>query len=108
MDDPTIATSRITAYHAPSIDGLKGHGYTFAAGSLRAAAWLVEQKPGLYSMLDVLGLRAGMHLVFLTLAYILGIGFWAKPLVNNATMSLSDLMKAIPKAVGAGRSAQGK
>ncbi|UCE61492.1 MAG: hypothetical protein JSU63_07030, partial [Phycisphaerales bacterium] len=27
---------------------------TFAAGALRAAAWVVEQKPGLYSLRDVL------------------------------------------------------
>jgi len=30
---------------------------TFAAGALRAARWLVKQPPGLYDMLDVLGLR---------------------------------------------------
>ena len=30
---------------------------TFAAGSLRAAAWLRDQPPGLYDMEDVLGLR---------------------------------------------------
>lgn len=30
---------------------------TFANGALRAAAWVVQQKPGLYDMLDVLGLR---------------------------------------------------
>jgi 4-hydroxy-tetrahydrodipicolinate reductase len=30
---------------------------TFASGALRAAAWLVNQKPGLYSMQDVLGLK---------------------------------------------------
>jgi 4-hydroxy-tetrahydrodipicolinate reductase len=29
---------------------------TFARGALRAAAWLIGQKPGLYSMADVLGL----------------------------------------------------
>lgn len=29
---------------------------TFAQGALRAAAWLISQKPGLYNMLDVLGL----------------------------------------------------
>ena len=29
---------------------------TFASGALRAAAWVVGQKPGLYSMADVLGL----------------------------------------------------
>jgi len=30
---------------------------TFANGALRAARWALEQKPGLYDMLDVLGLR---------------------------------------------------
>jgi fucose permease len=48
---------------------------------------------------NVFGLRAGMHLVFLTLAYILAIGFWAKPLVNNATVSFKELALAIPKAL---------
>jgi fucose permease len=48
---------------------------------------------------NVFGLRAGMHLVFVTLAYILAIGFWAKPLVNNATVSFRDLALAIPRAL---------
>src|SRR5579859_5565482 len=30
---------------------------TFANGALRAAQWVVKQKPGLYNMQDVLGLR---------------------------------------------------
>lgn len=30
---------------------------TFAAGALRAAQWIVKQKPGLYDMQDVLGLK---------------------------------------------------
>jgi 4-hydroxy-tetrahydrodipicolinate reductase len=30
---------------------------TFARGALRAAKWLVDKKPGLYSMADVLGLK---------------------------------------------------
>jgi len=30
---------------------------TFANGALRAAAWVVAQKPGLYDMQDVLGLK---------------------------------------------------
>ncbi len=30
---------------------------TFANGALRAAVWVVQQKPGLYDMQDVLGLR---------------------------------------------------
>ncbi len=35
---------------------------------------------------DILGLKVGMMFNFVTLAYILSIGFWAKPLVNNATI----------------------
>ena len=30
---------------------------TFARGALRAARWVIQQKPGLYDMLDVLGLK---------------------------------------------------
>jgi 4-hydroxy-tetrahydrodipicolinate reductase len=30
---------------------------TFARGALRAAQWVVHQRPGLYDMQDVLGLR---------------------------------------------------
>jgi fucose permease len=45
------------------------------------------------------GLRVGMHLTFLTLAYLLSIGLWARPLVDNATMSLKELVLAMPKAL---------
>lgn len=44
---------------------------------------------------DRFGLRTGMLLVYLTLGYILGIGFWARPLIDNATMSLRDLRLAM-------------
>ncbi len=37
---------------------------------------------------DVFGLRFGMMFLYLTLGYILSIGFWAKPLINNATIKL--------------------
>ena len=30
----------------------------FATGALKAAKWVVNQEPGLYSMQDVLGLQA--------------------------------------------------
>jgi fucose permease len=36
---------------------------------------------------DLVGLRQGMLFLYLTLGYILGIGFWARPLINNATIS---------------------
>jgi fucose permease len=35
---------------------------------------------------DRVGLRFGMVVLYLTLGYILAIGFWAKPLVTNATI----------------------
>lgn len=35
---------------------------------------------------DVIGLQAGMMILYLPLAYILSLSFWAKPLVRNATI----------------------
>lgn len=35
---------------------------------------------------DSLGLHAGMYLLFITMGYILSIGLWAKPLINNETI----------------------
>lgn len=40
---------------------------------------------------DALGLRTGMLFLYITLGYILSVGFWAKPLINNKTI---DLKKA--------------
>jgi len=37
---------------------------------------------------DLAGLRLGMLLLYLTLGYILAIGFWARPLIQNATLRL--------------------
>jgi 4-hydroxy-tetrahydrodipicolinate reductase len=36
---------------------------TFANGALRAALWVVRQKPGLYDMQDVLGLKQGRSIL---------------------------------------------
>jgi fucose permease len=38
------------------------------------------------SLGDLLGLRIGMLFLYITLAYILSIGFWARPLINNQTV----------------------
>jgi len=35
---------------------------------------------------DHVGLRTAMALLYLTFGYIWGVGFWAKPLINNATI----------------------
>ena len=37
---------------------------------------------------DNIGLRLGMCFLFLTLGFIFSIGFWAKPIINNKTISL--------------------
>jgi FHS family L-fucose permease-like MFS transporter len=37
---------------------------------------------------DLVGLRLAMTVLYLTLGYVLAIGFWAKPLITNATVSL--------------------
>lgn len=38
------------------------------------------------SLGDLVGLKVGMVFLFLTFAYILSIGFWSKPLINNKTV----------------------
>jgi len=39
---------------------------------------------------DHLGLRIGMLFLYLTMGYILSIGFWAKPIITNKTIKLFD------------------
>ena len=36
---------------------------------------------------DIFGLRQGMFFLYLTLGYLLSIGIWAKPIINNETIS---------------------
>ena len=45
---------------------------------------------------DQLGLRFGMLFLYITLGYILSVGFWARPLITNKTMKLSRKGKEIP------------
>jgi fucose permease len=44
---------------------------------------------------DHFGLRVGMMLLFVTLGYILSIGLWAKPLIDNATVSPGELLRSL-------------
>jgi fucose permease len=37
---------------------------------------------------DIVGLQAGMTVLYITLAYILSLSFWARPIVKNATIRL--------------------
>jgi len=40
---------------------------------------------------DAVNLRVGMMLIFVFIAYMTFVGFWAKPLVNNKTVKLKEL-----------------
>jgi fucose permease len=42
---------------------------------------------------DIFSLKTGMLFLFITLGYILSISFWAKPIINNKTVSLKDIFK---------------
>ena len=44
---------------------------------------------------DRIGLRAAMSVVFATLAFILSVAFWARPLVRNETTTPQALLKAL-------------
>ena len=44
---------------------------------------------------DLLGLRFGLFFLYVTLAYILSIGFWARPLVTNKRIRLSRKNKEV-------------
>ena len=44
---------------------------------------------------DLFSLKAGMFLLFATMGYILSISYWAKPIINNATVkSWKDIFKS--------------
>jgi FHS family L-fucose permease-like MFS transporter len=37
---------------------------------------------------DYMGLRAGVAFLYLTFGVVLSVGFWAKPIIGNATVAL--------------------
>lgn len=44
---------------------------------------------------DHLGLRIGMLFLYITMGYILSVGFWAKPIITNKTIKLFDKKERI-------------
>jgi fucose permease len=45
---------------------------------------------------DRFGLRTGMFLIYITLGYILCVGFWAKPVITNKTIRLKKSKEPVP------------
>jgi hypothetical protein len=37
---------------------------------------------------DHVGLRTGLAFLYVTFGFVLSVGFWAKPLISNATIAL--------------------
>lgn len=52
---------------------------------------------------DSVGLRAALTVLFVTVGYILGISFWANPLIRNETTSFTRLMRAARQRAGHSR-----
>lgn len=80
----SLALNSVERHHG-SFSGILCTGIVGGAFVSLAIGWLGDR----------FGLRVGLTLVFLTLGYILSIGFWARPLVDNATVSLGELLRTL-------------
>jgi fucose permease len=80
----SLALNSVALHHG-SFSGILCTGIVGGA----VVSWLVG------ALGDQLGLRTGMTILFLTLAYILSIGLWARPLVDNATVSPRELLASL-------------
>lgn len=78
----SLALNSVPRHHG-SFSGVLCTGIVGGAVVPLAVGWLGDR----------FGLRASMGLLFLTLAYILSVGFWARPLVANATVPLRELLR---------------
>lgn len=45
---------------------------------------------------DFAGLRIGLAFLYITFGFVLGVGFWARPIINNATISLRKTSNDVP------------
>ena len=87
------------AHHHGSFSGILCTGIVGGAFVSLLVGWLGDR----------FGLRGGMMVLYLTLGYILSVGLWAKPLIDNATMTFQELLSArrrrgeVPLSQGASR-----
>jgi fucose permease len=85
----SLALNSVPRHHG-SFSGILCTGIVGGAFVSLAVGWLGDR----------FGLRNGMLVVFLTLGFITSIGFWARPLVANATVPLRELLRG-KRAAGA-------
>ncbi len=84
----SLALNSVESHHG-SFSGILCTAIVGGAFVSLAVGWLGER----------VGLRAGMLLLYVTLGYILSIGFWARPLVDNATVSARELVPSMRQAL---------
>lgn len=72
----SLALNSLEAHHG-SFSGILCTGIVGGAAVPLLIGWLA----------DHIGLRSGMLVIFLCLGYLLSIGIWARPLINNKTIS---------------------
>jgi MFS transporter, FHS family, L-fucose permease len=84
----SLALNSVERHHG-SFSGILCTAIVGGAFVSLAVGWLGER----------FGLRTGMLPVYATLGYILSIGFWARPLVDNATMHMRDLVPSMRQAL---------
>jgi fucose permease len=77
----SLALNSVERHHG-SFSGILCTGIVGGAFVSLAVGWIGER----------VGLRAGMLLLYANLAYILAVGFRARPLVANATISMRELL----------------
>ncbi len=80
----SLALNSVAEHHG-SFSGILCTGIVGGAVVSALVGWLGDQ----------FGLRIGMTLLFVTLGYILSIGLWAKPLIDNATVSPGELLRSL-------------
>jgi MFS transporter, FHS family, L-fucose permease len=73
----SLALNSLSSHHG-SFSGILCTGILGGAAVPLLIGWLA----------DHIGLRAGMYFLFIILGYILSIGIWAKPLINNKTIQI--------------------
>ena len=73
----SLALNSVAEYHG-SFSGIMGTGIMGAA-----VVPVIIGRIG-----DVAGLRSGLAFLYVTFGVVLSVGFWARPLINNATLSL--------------------
>ncbi|HEY6137791.1 MAG TPA: MFS transporter [Thermoanaerobaculia bacterium] len=83
----SLALNSVERHHG-SFSGILCTAIVGGAFVSLAVGWLGER----------VGLRVGMLPLYVTLGYILSIGFWARPLVDNATVSVRELIPRVPEA----------